>query len=271
MASAPQANRPLFFNDLMPLNSRDHADWKGKPADSAFWLAEQHAVPLTVDEFAQAQRHYPIVFSQGDNPVPLALMGLNEGVNTFVDKKGKFHDDNVYVPAYARRYPFMLARLNKDSEDMSLCFDPSSGLVGADVKKGQDLFDKEGKPTQYVQAVMQFCERFEQAGFRSSQAMDEIKKHDLLMDGEVAIQPANKDEKPFVYRGFRMIDQDKFRDLDDKIVLEWHKNGLLSIIHSHIYSLELMRVLFGKQVKQGTAPEPVPANEGPSPVEVQST
>ncbi|MCU0949328.1 MAG: multidrug transporter, partial [Porphyrobacter sp.] len=28
MASAPQPQLPLFYKDLLPLNSRDHADWK---------------------------------------------------------------------------------------------------------------------------------------------------------------------------------------------------------------------------------------------------
>jgi hypothetical protein len=82
MASAPQnANLPLFYNDLVPLNSRDHANYKSQSTDKATWLIGQHAVPLTVEEFPQAARHFPIVFSSGDQPVPLALMGLNEGVN----------------------------------------------------------------------------------------------------------------------------------------------------------------------------------------------
>ena len=89
MASAPQSTLPLFYNDLMPLNSRDHAKWRSKPLDSVDWLKGQHAVPLTVEEFAQAQRDFPIIFSAGDQPVPLALMGLNEGVNTFIDDEGK--------------------------------------------------------------------------------------------------------------------------------------------------------------------------------------
>ena len=32
-------------------------------------------MPLTVEEFILAQRYYPIVFSAGANPVPLALFG----------------------------------------------------------------------------------------------------------------------------------------------------------------------------------------------------
>ncbi|MEO7247240.1 MAG: SapC family protein, partial [Novosphingobium sp.] len=77
MASAPQANLPLFYQDLMPLNSRDHSKWKSRQTDKATWLAGQHAVPLTAEEFPDAARNYPIIFSSGENSVPLALMGLN--------------------------------------------------------------------------------------------------------------------------------------------------------------------------------------------------
>ncbi|MGN6496998.1 MAG: SapC family protein, partial [Tsuneonella sp.] len=77
MASAPQPNLPLFYNDLMPLNSRDHAKMRSRPIENAKWLIGAHAIPLTAEEFIQAGRDYPIVFSSGEDTVPLALMGLN--------------------------------------------------------------------------------------------------------------------------------------------------------------------------------------------------
>ena len=42
--------------------------------------------------------------------------------------------------------------------------------------------------------------------------MNELKQADLLMDGEVSIQQQGNDQ-PFVYRGFKMVDQEKLRDL----------------------------------------------------------
>src|SRR3546814_16932021 len=77
MASAPQPALPLFFNDLMPINSRDHLTWKSKNLDNAKFLGATHAVPLTVDEFVDAQRSFPIIFTAGNASVPLALMGLD--------------------------------------------------------------------------------------------------------------------------------------------------------------------------------------------------
>lgn len=255
MASAPQPTLPLFYQDLMPLNSRDHAKWRSKPVDAIKWLATEHAVPLTAEEFIQAQRDYPIIFSAGDTPVPLALMGLNEGVNTFVDAEGKPIGE-FYLPAYARRYPFLLARLTPDAEELSLCFDPTAEMIGA-FDEGDALFTEDAQPGAPVQAALQFCEQFEQAGARTQAFMEELKKHDLLMDGEVAITQGANPDKPYVYRGFRMVNEEKLRGLDGETLKEWTGNGMLALIFAHMFSLDRMRVVFERQISQGKLPEPV--------------
>lgn len=251
MATAPANNLPIFYNDLVPLSSVDHADFRARPMDNANFLVNQHAVPLTSDEFVPASRFYPIVFSSGENPVPLALMGLNEGVNTFVDAEGKLLNP-VYVPAYIRRYPFLLARLNPDSEDLSLCFDPTSGALGK-FDEGDALFEN-GQPTEPVTGILEFCKNFEEAGLRTSFFVEELKKADLLMEGEVAIQPEGSD-KPYVYRGFQMIDENKLRELRGDVLRKMMQNGLLPLIYAHLFSLQLMREVFAEQVKAGKVPE----------------
>jgi len=251
MASAPQAQLPLFYNDLMPLNSRDHGTWHARSVEKASWVGTQHAIPLTVDEFAQAQRDFPIVFSAGDNPVPLALMGLNEGINVYFDDEGTPLDD-VYVPAYIRRYPFLLARLKPDAEEMSLCFDPSCDVLG-EFDEGQALF-ADGEPSEHTKGLLQFCEQFEQAGARTQAFIEEIDKAGLLMDGEVAIQQNDKPDQPYVYRGFKMINQDKLREVEAETIKRWNEIGLLPLIYAHLFSLDMMRVIFAKQTMQGKGP-----------------
>jgi hypothetical protein len=259
MATAPDNSLPLFYKDLVPLSSVDHADYHARALDTADFLINQHAVPLTSDEFVSACRFFPIVFSAGDNPVPLALMGLNEGVNTFVDANGKLINP-VYVPAYIRRYPFLLARLSPDSEDLSLCFDPTSEAIGK-FDEGDALFEN-GQPTAPVNAVLEFCKNFEEAGQRTGFFMEELKKADLLMDGEVAIQPEGSD-KPYVYRGFQMVDENKLRELRGDVLRKMMQNGILGLIFAHLFSLQLMREVFAEQVKAGKVPEileiPTPA------------
>ncbi len=256
MASAPQAaNLPMFYQDLMPLNSRDHATWSSRTTENAKWLVGQHAVPLTAEEFVHASRHYPVIFSISDNPVPLALMGLNENVNVFFDDEGKLTSP-VYVPAYARRYPFMLAKLTPDTEELSLCFDPTSDLIG-EFADGTALFP-DGEPSEACQATLDFCRNFEEAGFRTTSFVEELQKHNLLMDGEVSIQQPGS-EQPFVYRGFKMIDQEKLRDLRGDVLRTMNQNGMLALIYAHLFSLDHMSEIFGRQVQLGKGPIPAPA------------
>jgi len=252
MASAPQPQLPLFYKDLLPLNSRDHANWKAGSLESAAFLAATHAVPLTSDEFVDTQRHFPIVFTAGANPLPIALFGLNEGVNTFVGDDMKIVAD-IYLPAYARRYPFILAKLRPDSDDMSLCFDPGAGLIGAR-EDGLALFDDAGQPTEYTQGVLDFCRRFEEAGQRTKAFIEELGKLDIMMDGEIAITRNDAPDKPFIYRGFRMVDEAKLRELPAATLEDLAKNGMLMLIYAHLFSLNLMRTLFERQMAQGKVP-----------------
>ena len=255
MATAPQNPAlPLFYKDLVPLNSQQHASWKTRSTNKATWLVGVNSVPLTVEEFPQAQRNYPIIFTSGENPVPLILMGMNEGVNVFVDDEGSV-EQPVYIPAYARRYPFMLARLRPDSEELSLCVDPSSDLVG-DLEEGEALFT-DGQPTEATTNMLKFCENFEIAGTKTANFMAELQKHNLLMEGELNIDIGTG--QPFTYRGFQMVDESKLREVRGDVLRQWNQNGMLPLIYAHLFSLDLVRDIFGRQVAQGKGPQ-IPVN-----------
>ena len=253
--AAPNSPLPLFYQALEAINLTQHGKMKVRPIEKAEVIATTHAIPATVDEFALLQRHYPIVFSVGDQPIPLALMGLSDGVNVFLDKEGKLQDKMMYVPAYMRRYPFLLARVRPDSDDLSLCFDPTAGAVG-DFEDGDPLFEDD-QPSEATKAILQFCEQFETAGQRTTAFMEELKKSGLLMDGEVAIQPEGAD-KPFLYRGFQMVDEEKLRELRGDELRKMNQSGMLPLIYAHLFSLPQIREVFSRQVMQGQGPVAVP-------------
>ncbi|TPG13283.1 multidrug transporter [Sphingomonas koreensis] len=252
MASAPQNQLPLFYNSLEPLSSQSHAGYRIRATDTAPFLVGQHAIPVTVDEFPLLQRYMPIVFTDGDESIPIALMGLNEGVNVFIGNDGKLID-NVYVPAYVRRYPFMLARLRPDAEEMSLCFDPTSDRVG-DFDEGDALFE-DGQPSDVTKSLLQFNETFEQAGARTAAFMKELADLGLLMAGEMSIQPDGA-ERPFIYRGFQMIDEKKLTEMRGDQLRKMNQSGMLPLLYAHLFSLSLMRDIFGRQMQLGKMPQP---------------
>ena len=254
-SAAPNQNLPLFYREIVPLNATLHGNKKIHQVEKSPFIAQTHAIPITVDEFGLAQRNYPIVFSIGENPIPIALMGLNEGINVFLDPDGRPIDTSTYIPAYIRRYPFLLARLNPETDELSLCFDPTSDAVG-EFDDGQPLFDGD-QPSDATKAILEFCEQFETAGQRTAAFMEDVKKSGLLMDGEVAIQPEGY-QQPFIYRGFQMIDEEKLRELRGDELRKMNQNGMLPLLYAHLFSLAQMRDLFGRQLAQGKTPQQVP-------------
>jgi len=254
-SAAPNQNLPLFYKEIVPLNATQHGKMKIRQVEKSPFIAQTHAIPITVDEFGLAQRHYPIVFSIGENSIPIALMGLNEGVNVFLDPDGRPIDTATYIPAYIRRYPFLLAKLNPDTDELSLCVDPTSEAVG-EFDDGQPLFDGD-QPSDATKAILEFCEQFETAGQRTSAFMEDVKKSGLLMDGEVAIQPEGY-QQPFIYRGFQMIDEEKLRELRGDELRKMNQNGMLPLLYAHLFSLAQMREVFARQLGQGKAPQQVP-------------
>ena len=208
---------------------------------------------MTVDEFALLQRHYPIVFSVGGEPVPLALMGLNEGANAFLDSdrpaaRSKHLHPGLYAPLSV---PACTPSAGKRRAVALLR--PDVGRRGR-FEEGEKLFDGD-QPSEATKAVLQFCEQFETAGQRTAAFIQELKNSDLLMDGEVAIQPEGASQ-PFVYRGFRMVDEEKLRELRGDELRKMNQSGMLALIYAHLFSLSQIRDVFGRQVAQGKGPVP---------------
>ncbi len=257
MATAPGVpGLPMLYKDIIPLSSQDHRTWKMRPMQTLEILKGIHALPITVDEFAIAQRFFPIVFSSGPESVPLALMGLNEGVNVFVGDDGKWRDD-TYLPAFVRRFPFLLARLTQNTDELSLCFDPTAGIVG-DFEEGVPLFTEAGETEQVVKDMLGFCEQFEFAAQRTTAFMKDLEESGLLEDGELSIGHPSS-QQPYVYRGFRMINEEKFRELRGDQLRKMQQNGMLTLVYAHLFSLGLTSEVFARQADQGKLPPQQPA------------
>src|SRR3546814_12424213 len=84
----------------------------------------------------------------------------------------------------------MLARLRQDSDELSLCFDRESGLVG-EFDEGNALFE-DGKPSETTNAILKFCEDFETSAQRTSAFVRDLKAAGLLIDGEVSIRSVER-------------------------------------------------------------------------------
>ena len=242
---------PLLYKAITPLSRVAHRDLRISGRYDVRHLEAFHALPVTISEFTQAQLYHPIVFSSGDESVPVALFGLHPGTNLYFDENGFPLDPDGYEVAYLRRYPFLLAKPEPGSDDLFLCADLSSNLLSE--TEGEPMFDEDGM-TELLCRIQNFCEFFEEEGHRTKDFISNLKSKDLLVNGEITIQ-ANSDE-PAVYRGFQMIDRDCLDALDDVELGELHKSGHLEAIYAHLASLEHVKTLFKRQVRQGKGPVP---------------
>lgn len=248
MASQPDQRLPLFYNSIQPLSSQIHPDWGFTAPGNLAFARATHAIPLTVDEFVLAQRDYPVVFGSGPGAAPLALVGMADGRNLFVDADGKWKE-GAYIPAYVRRYPYVLAKLNENSEELSLCFDDGSGFFAPGM--GEMLFEGD-QPSAATKRALEFCEQFEQAVQRTRLFMKEVEDLGIVIDGEVTINVEGRSQ-PAVYRGFRMVDENKLRELRGDQIRKNVQNGLMGMIYAHMFSLSQIRELFAMQDAQPAA------------------
>ena len=51
-----------------------------------------------------------------------------------------------------------------------------------------------------------------------------------------------------------MVDETKLRELRGDVLRGWNQNGLLPLVYAHLFSLDLMRDIFGRQVAAGKGP-----------------
>lgn len=231
--AAPAATRnsalPLFYSKPVPLSAPRHAGKHMANKITYEFARRNNSVPINAVEFALTSKQYPIVFTSSDPVAAVAVFGLKEGQNLFVDDKGEWLQ-GVYIPAYVRRYPFIFMT-SGDRQQFTLCVDEDSPFVTTG--GGQALYNND-EPTEVVQSALEFCKSF-QGHFDATQVLcAELVKHDLLVPNRADV--VLKSGERLGLGGFRVIDETKFNELPDDVFLDWRKKGWLHVIYSHLLS-----------------------------------
>lgn len=235
-APTPVTGGALFYVRPEPLSAQQHALLGLRRVDKPFeFAAKAQAVPVTVGEFVPSSLAFPIIFA-GDTYQPLAVLGLQQDTNMFVQANGHF-EAGVYVPAYIRRYPFVLAS-DDARETMVVCVDVGAPMVGdlPDVP----FFDAAGQPTDYTKTCIQFCNDYEIETRRTQSFVTLLRELDLFETRKAQHTPINPDGSagaPQDLAEFWAVSEDKLKALPDAKLRELMDNGALRQIHAHINSL----------------------------------
>lgn len=227
---AGHGTMPLFYTNPAPLDARKHANLSLKKNFGLSFTKTVNAVPINMIEMPQVCHFYPIAFSPDGNATPVALMGLRDNENLYVDEKGEWLED-AYIPAYIRRYPFIFSEL-PDSDQLTLCIDMAEGVTEEGGE--QKFFDAEGKGTQLAQNALEFCKSYHAAAQQTLEFSKMLAASDLLVDRRAEINVVGN--RRISFSGFKIIDEQKLAQIDDKTFLEWRKRGYLPFIYAHLFS-----------------------------------
>jgi hypothetical protein len=226
----------LFYSKPEPLSNETHGKIGLRRIDRPFaFAAGAQAVPLTVTEFGVAALSYPIIFA-GDRRQPLAVMGVTGDANMFVQPNGYF-EVGVYVPAYIRRYPFVLAN-DANREQLVVCIDRAASMLGD--LPDLPFFDPAGQPTDYTKNCIQFCNDYETEIRRTESFVSLLTEFDLFDTRKTTYTPTAPDGSqgpPQEIAEYFAVSEERLKALPDDKVRALLDNGAISQIYAHLTSL----------------------------------
>lgn len=232
---SPITGNVLFYNQPEPLNLERHGKLGVNPADKPYgFVGVTNAVPLTVTEFSPAALSFPVVFL-GEPKSPVAIMGLRQDQNLYVDDNGQYLS-SAYLPAFVRRYPFVFAN-DDENQRMVLCIDRAAPFL---VEGGQTPLFDDGKPSAYTEQAMKFCNDFELERQRTVNFVKVLEDLDLFEIKEATFTPRNADGSVGEVQKlaqYYAVSEDKLKALPADKLAELRDNGALGQIYAHLVSL----------------------------------
>ena len=224
------SNLPLFYKQPMPLDAKKHGELSLKKNFGFGFTETVNAVPINMIEMPQICHYYPIAFSPDENATPVAILGLRDNENLFVDAQGNW-DENSYIPAYIRRYPFIFSEI-PNSDQLTLCVDNTPAVI--EEGDTQPFFDKEGGPSELAKNALDFCKSYHAAAQQTLDFSRELAESGILIEREAQINVAGN--RRINFSGFKVVDESKLSELDDDTFLEWRQKGWLPILYAHLFS-----------------------------------
>lgn len=235
-----QLASPPGYGPIVLLDRDKHSGYGIKPDDRRFGNRLQ-AIYLTTTEFFEAGHFFPIVFAAtgGAEPcIPIAVTGLREHQNLFVGPDGRWRDD-VYRPAYVRRYPFCIAETSPDSSGPLVCIDET-----ALDKKQPPLFRTDGKPSEVWLQYETLIKDMEAARGATGGFTQTLATLDLLEPFEAHVHPSQSE--PLRLSGMQRVAENRLRELTGEQLAGLMQQGYMSCIYAHLFSLrnfaELMKL-----------------------------
>ena len=233
-----QISPPFGYTEVVPFLKTQKVRLL-PPGEVPPFVRQGNAVPISRTEFQPIARHYPIVFTSGDEGksfAAVAVLGLNAGENLFYGDGA--WASGAYIPAYARRYPFCMARLNVnkvEQKDRLICVEKSA----LDEAAGEAMFDSSGGPSEKWKGVERLLSEYEADLERMREMCALLADYGLLEP--FSMQATMKKEKggaKMQLTGMHRVAEKNLENLNTAQLKNLMRKGYLGRIYLHLISLE---------------------------------
>jgi SapC len=243
----------VYYEKPVALDREKHRKLKVRATGSFGFAGKANSLYLAGVEFNEACKEFAIVFTRvgSGRTVPVAMLGLRSRENLFVDAQGKW--DASYIPAFVRRYPFVLAELPGRAE-MAVCVDEA--FTGLNPSEGEALFDGKGQDTPFLQNALDFLRRYQAEYLRTEAFCQRLEQAGLLM--EMNAKADLVDGRSFTINGLLIVDEKKLLALPDTTALSLFRSGELHLISMHLVSLSNMQKLVDRMAARASPLPPAP-------------
>lgn len=229
----------MYKNPIF-LNAVTHNSVRVAPVANFNFARAINSVLIVGQEFLEAAKYFPVVFTKGDDGevVPVAILGLRNEENLFVNDEGKWRE-GTYIPAYFRRYPFILADNVGQYGSFAVCID--SQYEGFGDKSGMQLFDADGNQTVEFKNTIEFLRNYQSQFENTKSLITVLQEYDLFKEVSANITlPAGE---KLGFTGLLMVDEEAMFKLDDEKIVHLFRFGYLAWIYAHLYSMSNFRPL----------------------------
>jgi len=192
---------------------------------------------ITMDEFYQACKSYPIVFAKNEEEgwFSVALLGL-EDENKFVTEEGTWKEE-CYIPAYVRRYPFIYVQ---NKEELLLGFDADQKVDKKDAGD-RHFFDDKGEKSEFVDKVLNFMNQVQNSSTATKTFIETLDEMKLLEESNITGK--NADGKEIVVTGFYILKEEKLNKLTKKNKAKLCESNYMQPITAHLIGLSNIQSL----------------------------
>jgi hypothetical protein len=226
----------LIYERPLPLNRTRHRDLRIRlRTDSFGFAARLNSVPLVCGEFSLAARDYPIVFAGAPTGtcLPAALLGLLRNDNLFVALSGQWAE-GVHVPAFLRRYPFVVADSARSAADFTVCVD-ATAVDDGNAQDAVRLFEENGEDSPALERAKRFLADYQGQVRRTHAFVKALVEHELLLQKKIDVR--RPDGTLQTLHGFCVIDETKLQALDGAALASLSESGALGLAYVHLMSL----------------------------------